>query len=149
MLPPLTGRQRSFLRSQAHHLEALVQVGKLGISEGIVRQLSEQLLAHELIKVRFAKEAPIEAKEAAAEIAERVGCHVIQAAGRVLTLYRRNDKKPKVGVSSKPAEKRKTDPRLSLRRAHARARARQNKDERPKRGDKPRAAGRTRPRGRS
>jgi RNA-binding protein len=134
---PLSGRQRSFLRSRAHHLNAVVQIGKQGLSEGIVRQLAEQLRAHELIKVRFAKEAPVDARDAADEIAAQADCHVVQAAGRVLTLYRRHDTKPKLELPGMRIDaKRKRDPRLSLRRAHARGRSRRGS------GDSERDAGR-------
>jgi RNA-binding protein len=123
----LDSKQRGALRALAHHLEPVVQVGKAGATEGVLAQIREQLAAHELIKVRFAREAPQAAAEAAVEIAAATRSHVVQTAGRVLSLYRRHDHKPKIQLPGKgeasedtsravPAQKR--DPKVSLNRKH-------------------------------
>jgi RNA-binding protein len=92
----LTGKQKRHLRALAHALEPVVQVGKGGLSEGVVSQVREQLKAHELIKVRFGKECESQPEDAALPLATEVPCQVVQKAGRVLTLYRRHDNKPKI-----------------------------------------------------
>ena len=48
----MTGKQRRFLRGLGHDLNALVLVGQKGISDGLIENLNEQLLAHELVKVK-------------------------------------------------------------------------------------------------
>ncbi len=127
MSQPLNSKQLSFLRSLAHHLNAVVQIGKSGITEAVVRQVGEQLRAHELIKVRFGQEAPIEAKAGGPTLAHASDSHMVQSVGRTVTLYRRHDHKPKLalpgaGVRSTSAQDKKQDPRLSLRRRHSAAR---------------------------
>lgn len=92
----LTGKQKSHLRALAHELEPVVQVGKGGLSEGVVAQVREQLKAHELIKVRFSKECESQPGDAAEPLSKEAACHVVQKVGRVLTLYRRHDNKPKI-----------------------------------------------------
>lgn len=92
----LTGKHKSHLRALAHDLEPVVHVGKGGLSEGVVAQVREQLKAHELIKVRFSKECESQPEDAAVPLATEAACHVIQKVGRVLTLYKRHDNKPKI-----------------------------------------------------
>ena len=57
---PLTGKQNQYLRSLGHHLDALVQIGKHGVTESIVAAVHQALLDHELIKIRIHTEAPSE-----------------------------------------------------------------------------------------
>lgn len=95
-MTPLTGKQRSYLRALAHDMDPVVQVGKAGLSEAVVEQVREQLKAHELIKIRFAKECDVNPEQASDPLAAQVPCHVVQKAGRVLTVYKRHDNKPKI-----------------------------------------------------
>jgi len=92
----LNGKQKRYLRSLAHALDPVVQVGKAGLSDGVLAQVREQLRAHELVKVRFAKECELQPAEAVAPLCEQTDCAFVQKTGRVLTLYRRHDHKPKI-----------------------------------------------------
>ncbi|PNB64602.1 ribosome assembly RNA-binding protein YhbY, partial [Pseudomonas sp. GW456-E7] len=47
----LTGKQKRFLRSKAHHLTPIFQVGKGGVNDNMIKQIAEALEARELIKV--------------------------------------------------------------------------------------------------
>lgn len=49
----LTGKQKRFLRAEAHHLDPIFQVGKGGISEAMLVQIKQALNVRELIKVRI------------------------------------------------------------------------------------------------
>ena len=101
---PLTAKQRQFLKSLAHGLEPVVQVGNKGISDGLLEQIREQLVAHELIKVRVNTESTVEPAEAAEALAEGTRSELVQKLGRVVVLYRRHDEKPKIALPrSKPA----------------------------------------------
>ncbi|PTG82123.1 YhbY family RNA-binding protein, partial [Staphylococcus chromogenes] len=35
----LTGKQKRFLRSEAHHIDPIFQIGKSGINENMVQQI--------------------------------------------------------------------------------------------------------------
>ena len=39
----LTGKQKRFLRSEAHHLQPLFQIGKNGLTEAVIVQVEEAL----------------------------------------------------------------------------------------------------------
>jgi RNA-binding protein len=93
---PLTSKQRQFLKALAHHLEPTVQIGSAGITPGVLEEIGRALEAHELIKVRVGTEAPIRPKEAASPVAAATGSEVAQVIGRVLVVYRRRAKEPKI-----------------------------------------------------
>lgn len=86
---------RKALRAAGHHLSPVVQVGKEGVSEAVLRQLDEQLAAHELVKVRIGTESPEDRFEAAERLGEAVGAHVAQVLGRTVLVYRRRPEKPR------------------------------------------------------
>ncbi len=92
----LTGKATRYLRALGHHVDPTVQIGKDGISEGVVAATREALLAHELVKVKILTEAPVERKLAGAELAERAGAFLVQTLGRTLLLYKRHPHKPKL-----------------------------------------------------
>ena len=90
----LTSKQRRQLRSLAHHLEPVVQVGQKGLTDELVSAVDQALEDHELIKVRVAEAAPVERRRSG--LADRVDAHEIGVIGRVVILYRRHPEKPRV-----------------------------------------------------
>jgi RNA-binding protein len=92
----LSGKAARYLRGLGHHLDPVVQIGKEGITTGLVTATKEALLAHELIKVRVLAEAPLDRKQAAEELANLSGAALAQTLGRTLLLYRRHPNKPKI-----------------------------------------------------
>lgn len=88
-------RLRKALRAAGHHLQPIVQVGKEGITERVLAQLSEALDHHELVKVKVGTESPEDRFEAAERIREEGNAQVAQVLGRTILAYRRHPKKPK------------------------------------------------------
>jgi RNA-binding protein len=85
----LTGTQRKALRGMAHGLRPLVQVGKEGLTAGVVAAVDRALGAHELIKVRFLGGRD-DLAAGVAELEERLGCAAAGSVGHVAVLYRRH-----------------------------------------------------------
>jgi RNA-binding protein len=92
----LTGKQKRHLRGLAHHLEAVVVVGKEGVSDAVVEAIRAALLQHELIKVRVLESAPLGRDEAGGAIEERVGAAIAGAVGRILVVYQRHPEEPRI-----------------------------------------------------
>lgn len=88
----LTGKQKRFLRSEAHHLNAIFQVGKDGVHEKQIEGISEALNAQELIKVKLLDTCPIPVKTAALEISTYTKAEVVQIVGHTIIFYRKSDK---------------------------------------------------------
>lgn len=83
----LNAGQRKFLRSQAHHLEPSVLIGRQGLTPTVLDSVDRALTAHELIKVRF-NEHKDEKKSLSATIAEELGASLAGVIGHVAILYR-------------------------------------------------------------
>ncbi len=89
----LTSKQRARLRGCANKMETILQVGKDGINENLIVQVSDALTARELIKLRVLENSPITAREAAFELAEKTNSESVQIIGTRFVLYRRNKDK--------------------------------------------------------
>lgn len=105
--PTISSRARSHLRSLAHGLRPVVQVGTEGLSEAVVRATDEALGEHELIKIKLGQGFAGERKHAARELAEATQADLTQVIGRVIVLYRprpkgdaRNETKPRIVLPS-------------------------------------------------
>ncbi|GAB6099073.1 ribosome assembly RNA-binding protein YhbY [Halanaerocella petrolearia] len=96
----MKGKQRAYLRGQANEMNPLFQIGKNGITEGVIEEVDNALEARELIKLRALDNSLYTAKEAAYELAEACDAEVIQTIGNVLVLYRRNDEEPQYNLPS-------------------------------------------------
>ena len=83
----LKGSQRRYLRGAAHSRKPLVQIGKEGLSEGVVSAIDDALEAHELIKVKVAAERGARERIVPA-IEERLECECVGTVGQMAILYR-------------------------------------------------------------
>lgn len=93
----ITPKQRAHLKSLAHHLKAVVFVGKEGVNEQTTRSLEEAFNTRELLKVKVLEAAPVELRDGARELAERIpGAVVVQTIGRIAVLYRPDPEKPEI-----------------------------------------------------
>jgi RNA-binding protein len=86
----LTSKERAALRSEAHHLSAIVHVGHHGITPAIKASLEDALRTKELVKIQLTKTADVDLKTAAGDLAKSVDADVVQVIGRTATLYREN-----------------------------------------------------------
>lgn len=90
-----SGDLRRALRGHGHAISAIVQIGKSGVTEGVVKQVQQALADHELIKVKIGGECPVDRTEVAARLDREPGIDVVQIVGRVLLLYKRHPRKPR------------------------------------------------------
>ena len=90
-----SGDLRRKLRGHGHALSALVQVGKAGVTDGLVGQLTQALFDHELVKVKIGSECPTDRFAVADRLAEEPGVNVVQILGRTILLYKRHPKTPR------------------------------------------------------
>ncbi len=84
----LNSRQRAQLRGLANTMETIFQIGKGGIGDQLIKQVSEALEARELIKLRVLETSPVSSREAADEIAKKTGADVVQVIGYRFVLYK-------------------------------------------------------------
>lgn len=85
----ITSKQRAHLRSLAHPLKPILQVGADGVSEPFLASLEEAFNTRELLKVKVIDRADLPVKEAAHAIASGLdGVQVVQTIGHTMVLYR-------------------------------------------------------------
>ncbi len=85
----LTKKQIKFLKSTAHSLKPITQIGKNGVTSELIADISNYLLKHELMKVSILDNCGEDKKEVAAKIAEN-DIEVVQIIGNTLVLYKEN-----------------------------------------------------------
>ena len=89
----LTSKQRAQLRGLANSYDTILQIGKGGIGEQVIKQVDDALTARELIKLRVLETSPVTSREAADEIARLTNSDVVQVIGGVMVLYRPSKEK--------------------------------------------------------
>lgn len=91
----MTSKQRAYLRGLANTIDPIFQIGKGGLTDVLINQLSDAIEARELIKINVLKTAPDYARDLANEIAEATNSEVIQVVGNKITLFRQRKEKSK------------------------------------------------------
>lgn len=89
----LTGKQKRYLRSLAHHLQPIFQVGKGGVNDNLIRQIEETLEVRELLKISILNNCEDEKEEVAEEIARGAGAELVQLIGKTIVLYKESKEK--------------------------------------------------------
>lgn len=84
----LTGKQKRYLRSKAHHLDPIFQVGKGGVNENMIKQISEALEVRELIKVTILQNCDDDKETVASALVEGTKAELVQIIGKIIVLYK-------------------------------------------------------------
>ena len=95
----LTGKQKRFLRSKAHHLNPVAQIGKEGLTEAAMKQILETINVRELIKVNILQNC-FEEKEEMVPKFEEAGIMVVQQIGNIFVLYKEAEEDPQIVLPS-------------------------------------------------
>lgn len=93
----LTPRQRAHLKSLAHPLKPILQIGKEGVTDAVARTVEDAFHTRELLKVKVLEAAPAGAREVGESLAGGIdGVALVQVIGRTVVLYRRHPEKPSI-----------------------------------------------------
>ncbi|MCY8310523.1 ribosome assembly RNA-binding protein YhbY [Bacillus vallismortis] len=84
----LTGKQKRFLRSKAHHLTPIFQVGKGGVNDNMIKQIVEALEARELIKVSVLQNCEEDKNDVAEALVKGSRSQLVQTIGNTIVLYK-------------------------------------------------------------
>ncbi len=91
----LTGKQKRYLRSLAHHLQPIMQIGKQGITENFIQTFLDAIDNHELVKISVLQNC-LESKDSLSQtLCEETNCDLVQVIGNQLIFYRPTTKKDK------------------------------------------------------
>jgi RNA-binding protein len=92
----LTSKQRAYLRGLANKEETIFQIGKGGINDNLIAQVNDALEAREIMKLRVLETAPVTAREAAIELAEKTNSDSVQVIGSRFVLYKESKENKKI-----------------------------------------------------
>ena len=92
----MTSKQRAYLRGLANPLAAILQVGKNGLNDNLIKQVEDALEARELIKLSVLETAPEDNRTVAETLATSTNSVLVQVVGNKITLYRAKKKNPKI-----------------------------------------------------
>ncbi|WP_332690804.1 ribosome assembly RNA-binding protein YhbY [Halalkalibacter lacteus] len=96
----LTGKQKRFLRSKAHHLNSIFQVGKGGVNENMSKQIEEALETRELIKVSILQNCDEDKDEVAHKLVGLTGAELVQVIGHTIVLYKESKENKEIVLPS-------------------------------------------------
>src|SRR3954462_11496847 len=82
----LTGKQKRFLRSKAHHLNPIFQVGKGGVNDNLIKQIGEALEARELLKVSVLQNCEEDRNDVASQLSKGATAELVQIIGNTIVL---------------------------------------------------------------
>lgn len=84
------------MRGLANGIDTILQIGKEGIGENLIKQADDALEARELIKGRVLENnLDYDARTAAEELAKATRSEVVQVIGSKFVLYRESHSKPR------------------------------------------------------
>ena len=84
----LNPKQVRYLKAEAHHVEALYQVGKNKLGPTQIDLLMNGLKARELIKVRVLKSVDLDFAAFAHELASTLEAELVETKGHIITLFK-------------------------------------------------------------
>ena len=84
----LSKLQQKQLRSQAHHLKPVVQLGQKGLTDAVLDEINTALTAHELIKVSISGSDKSNRRDISEQICQASGADLVQMIGLISILYR-------------------------------------------------------------
>ena len=90
----LTSKQRAYLRGLGASCPAIMQVGKSGITDNLIKTVSDALEARELVKLSVLENCAETPREVLDALCEALGADGVACVGRKIVLYRESkDKK--------------------------------------------------------
>lgn len=93
---PLNAFQKRYLRGLAHSLDAVILLGQKGVTPNLINELSLALDHHELVKTKLSGGDREERAVQIEALLNGTKAELVQTIGHTATLWRRNEKEPKL-----------------------------------------------------
>ena len=97
----ITSKQRAYLRCLANPIPTIMQIGKGGLTENLLKTVSDALEARELIKLNVLENSGEDAYDLLQNLAAELGAEPVAVVGRKIVLYRASEKKPTIVLPTK------------------------------------------------
>lgn len=97
----LTSKRRAYLRKKAHDLDALVRIGKEGVTDNLIQSILDAIESRELIKVKILQNCEEEKMEIMEQLSQCKEFEVVGTIGRTIILFKENKDKPVISLELK------------------------------------------------
>lgn len=97
----LTSKRRAYLRKKAHDLDALVRIGKDGVTDNLIQSILDAIESRELLKVKILQNCEEEKMEIMEQLSQCKEFEVVGIIGRTIILFRENKDKPVISLELK------------------------------------------------
>ncbi|EHJ08235.1 ribosome assembly RNA-binding protein YhbY [Staphylococcus simiae] len=87
----LTGKQKRYLRSLAHNIDPIFQIGKGGINENMIQQIDDTLENRELMKIHVLQNNFEDKKDLAEQLTVATKSELVQVIGSMIVIYRESE----------------------------------------------------------
>ncbi|MFD2829549.1 ribosome assembly RNA-binding protein YhbY [Corticicoccus populi] len=84
----LTSSEVKQLKKSAHHLKPIFQIGKNGVTDNFINQISDVLEKRELIKVSVLQNCLEDKDVIADDISRQTSSHIVTIIGNTIILYK-------------------------------------------------------------
>ena len=85
----LIAKERKELSAAGQKLQSVFQIGKNGVTDVLIKELSDVLDARELIKISVLNTSGMRAKDIINELCEKLSAEPISAVGGKIVIYRK------------------------------------------------------------
>lgn len=89
----ITAEERRALRARAHALNPVVSISQNGLSDSVLKEISNSLDSHELIKIRVYGDSREDRLAYYERICQELAAAPVQHIGKLLVVYRENPEK--------------------------------------------------------
>lgn len=92
----LTGKQRSHLKSLAHNLDPLFQLGKNGLSDNFIKEVDVALENRELVKINILNNSMLDTEEVSRKLVDVLRAEFVQNIGNKVIIYRESEENKEI-----------------------------------------------------
>ena len=92
----ISTKQRAYLRSLANTEKAIMQIGKEGITENLLKTVADALEAREIVKLSVLETCAYTPKECMQILQSALHCEAVQVIGRRVVIYKESVEKRKI-----------------------------------------------------
>lgn len=89
----LSSKQRAYLRGLGQSCPAIMQIGKSGITENLLKTVSDALEARELVKLSVLDNCGEDPRAVLDALCEALGADGVSCVGKKIVLYRESQEK--------------------------------------------------------
>lgn len=89
----LNSKQRKYLKSLANTIEPKINIGKNGISENLITQINDTLIASELVKIKILNNSLEDHDEMIDAIIEKTNSDLVSHMGNKFVIFKQSKEK--------------------------------------------------------